>query len=496
MVSNAALALAALVAPAGMLACLAAARRRGDAITAGLPLPWLAALALAAVGGVLALGWQRVQGAPGLLGSRLGHLALAVAAVLLLAALVACWLHSRAPERAGQAWRRAGATVLAALALLATLLALAIAWQPEEALAIAHWPFTWRYDPDLPVGTHTWRRLGLAAGLTAAALALLVGALFARRGRLVWLTAAAGLLASASWPAPRMLLTEATATSYQRSPLVFSDRNLLQGARVYQSHCAACHGERADGRGPLAPGLPTWPSVLGAALFENRLEGELHWRLTQGGHGHAVGAQGGDGRSGSGLPGDRPAAAARVAGPPQALTADEIWQVLDYLRVHAYGVNGGAGMPAVPAPVVALSCRDGRAVTLAGLRGLPLRVVAAMPGAPPEPQDPRLLTVALTRGGPLPGDADCAAVDEDAWNAYALAAGLAPQGLAGAQFMVDRRGWLRARRLPGAAPAWTSADNVCGPGGRMENTTAQGLGALLLAMDRAPIGIPDTRRRR
>ena len=51
--SNAALALAALVAPAGMLACLAAARRRGDAITAGLPLPWLAALALAAVGGVL-----------------------------------------------------------------------------------------------------------------------------------------------------------------------------------------------------------------------------------------------------------------------------------------------------------------------------------------------------------------------------------------------------------------------------------------------------------
>ncbi|KOQ52807.1 cytochrome C, partial [Achromobacter xylosoxidans] len=109
--SNAALALAALVAPAGMLACLAAARRRGDAITAGLPLPWLAALALAAVGGVLALGWQRVQGAPGLLGSRLGHLALAVAAVLLLAALVACWLHSRAPERAGQAWRRAGATV-------------------------------------------------------------------------------------------------------------------------------------------------------------------------------------------------------------------------------------------------------------------------------------------------------------------------------------------------------------------------------------------------
>ena len=29
----------------------------------------------------------------------------------------------------------------------------------------------------------------------------------------------------------------------------------------------------------------------------------------------------------------------------------------------------------------------------------------------------------------------------------------------------------------------------------MENASAQGLGALLLAMDRAPIEIPDTRRR-
>ncbi|MBQ2646176.1 MAG: hypothetical protein IJF82_02270 [Achromobacter sp.] len=47
MVSNAGLALAVAVAPASMLACLAAARRRADgqAITAGLPLPVLAALA-------------------------------------------------------------------------------------------------------------------------------------------------------------------------------------------------------------------------------------------------------------------------------------------------------------------------------------------------------------------------------------------------------------------------------------------------------------------
>ncbi|MFY2642954.1 c-type cytochrome [Achromobacter insuavis] len=477
MVSNAGLALAVAAAPAGMLACLAAARRRpdGHAIAVGLPLSGLAALALAAAIGVVALGWQRTLGAPGLLGSRLGHLALAAAAVLLLAALAAAWLHSRAPERAARAaWRRAGAMLLGALALLAALLAAAIAWQPDEALAIAHWPFAWRYDADLPVSGHTWRRLWLALGLTLLALALLTAALFARRGRLVLLTAAAGLLASASWPAPRLLLTEATHTSYQRSPLVFSDDNLLRGARLYQAHCAACHGARADGRGVLAAGLPAWPSVLGAALFDNRLEGELYARLAREGTAHGGATQ----------------------APGEALTPDQIWQVLDYLRLQAYGAGGGAGMPAIPAPVVALTCRDGRAATLSGLRGLPVRVAAFAPGAPPEPQDPRLLTVALTRGGAPAADADCVAADAAAWEAYALAAGVAPADLAGAQFMVDRRGWLRARRLPGAAPAWTSADNVCGPGGRMENASAQGLGALLLAMDRAPIEIPDTRRRR
>ncbi|WZB77040.1 c-type cytochrome [Achromobacter insuavis] len=62
---------------------------------------------------------------------------------------------------------------------------------------------------------------------------------------------------------------------------MFSDDNLLRGARLYQTHCAACHGARADGRGVLAAGLPAWPSVLGAALFDNRLEGELYARLAR-----------------------------------------------------------------------------------------------------------------------------------------------------------------------------------------------------------------------
>ena len=70
-----------------------------------------------------------------------------------------------------------------------------------------------------------------------------------------------------------------------------------------------------------AASLPRWPSVLGPALFDNRLEGELHWRV----------AHGGD------APQDAPAMPAFGA----ALSDDDIWRVLDYLRLQAYGLSGG-----------------------------------------------------------------------------------------------------------------------------------------------------------
>lgn len=379
-----------------------------------------------------------------------------------------------AADAARWARRRVAALLTLGCAVLALTLAAAVWRSLGQAPVLSYWPFAWRYDPDLPVSPHTWRQLWLALAQSAAALALLGGALFAKRRRLAWLGAAAALALLTDWPNPRMLLTEAHSSSYQRSPLPFSDANLLQGGRLYQAHCATCHGAAADGRGELAASLPVWPSVLGPALFQNRLEGELHWRIAHGG--------------------EEPAAKPAMPAFGARLNAQEIWQVLDYLRLRAYGVSGGSGMPAVAAPVVELVCRDGRATRISGLRGLPLRVMAHAPDAPEERQDPRVLTVALTRGGTQDVAADCVAAGVDAWHAYALAAGVLPDELAGAQFMVDRQGWLRARRLPGAAPAWTSADDVCGPGGRMEGTTARGLGQLLQAMDRAPIAIPDTRR--
>ncbi|WMD22915.1 cytochrome c [Achromobacter seleniivolatilans] len=334
MVSREGLALAAIVAGIAMLAWAGVAGRVRTSGPVVLRLPWLAAGAWAVSAVLFSLAWRTVQGAPGLLGSRVGHLALAVIAILLLAGLTAAWLHSRAGGVAAAAqfsWRRGVAVAMGALALLIIILATAIWRLPSDALAVANWPFAWRYDADLPVSPHTWHRLWLALAQSGAALALLVIALFARRWRYLWLAAAAVLALSATWPRPQMLLTEAHGTSYQRSPLAFSDANVLQGGRLYQVHCASCHGIAADGRGVRAVTLPVWPSVLGAALFDNRLEGELYWRVAQ----------------------NEPSMAGRAIHEFNAvLRPEEVWQVLDYLRLQAYGASGGTGMPPTPAPVI------------------------------------------------------------------------------------------------------------------------------------------------
>ena len=346
---------------AGLVAGRPGGRRRGGRAR----LAWASAWTLAGVAGLVALGWSRAQGLPGLLGSRAGHLALASSAALALA-LAAAWLWRREADtdsHDGKPARRGAVLAAGALALLALLLGQGFAWQGGESLAVAHWPFAWRYDADLPVSPHTWRRLAWAGAQMASAVLLALAAWRWRRWRIALSLAAIALGASVSWPHPRMLLTEARATSYQHSPLPFSDRELLRGAALYQAHCASCHGAGADGRGVRAASLPRWPSVLGPALFDNRLEGELHWRV----------AHGGD------APQDAPAMPAFGA----ALSDDDIWRVLDYLRLQAYGLSGGAGMPAVPAPAVALSCRDGRAAWLTDLRGLPVRVLAQAPGASP-----------------------------------------------------------------------------------------------------------------
>ena len=128
------MALAAAAAPAAMLAWSRAALA-GTGGAGRARLAWASAWTLAGVAGLVALGWSRVQGLPGLLGSRAGHLALASGAALALA-LAAAWLWRREADtdsHGGKPARRGAVLAAGALALLALLLGQGFAWQGRVA---------------------------------------------------------------------------------------------------------------------------------------------------------------------------------------------------------------------------------------------------------------------------------------------------------------------------------------------------------------------------
>lgn len=65
----------------------------------------------------------------------------------------------------------------------------------------------------------------------------------------------------------------------------WTDPKMIQrGKAIYETRCAVCHGERGDGRGPAAAGLPVKPPDLGDAGMIAQMPGNYwFWRVTEGG---------------------------------------------------------------------------------------------------------------------------------------------------------------------------------------------------------------------
>jgi hypothetical protein len=60
----------------------------------------------------------------------------------------------------------------------------------------------------------------------------------------------------------------------------------------------------------------------------------------------------------------------------------------------------------------------------------------------------------------VPGPGTCIAVTPAAWIAYAALAGVAPDKLAGTEFLVDPDGWLRALWRPDTPGGWRTSDQL------------------------------------
>ncbi|MBR8356188.1 cytochrome c [Burkholderia vietnamiensis] len=369
----------------------------------------------------------------------------------------------------------------AQLACARTLHALGLTGDADGQAA---WPWAQRVALEtLRIDAGLTRQLAFAVAATVFAAALGCIAIASRRHRAAASIAALAGACFAPWPPASLWLAPAVPTSFQRNPEPFSVANVMHGARLYGQHCAACHGADGRGEGPLAATLAHWPPTFAGALLARRLDGELYWRVRHGTH---------DARGATTMPGF-----AATLGPA------DTWAVLDYLKALSAGSGAraeGAWPVPVPLPALDVRCGDAAPQPLARWRdGQRVRIVALAAGATPPREDPRWQTLIVTGDdartsaapdAPAGARANCVATTTGAWQAFATIAGVPPAAFSGTQLLADRRGWLRARALPGSA-AWSADDLLC----RAQTSTrpsdaatnADPLTALLLRVDSEPV---------
>ncbi|MBY4692496.1 c-type cytochrome [Burkholderia latens] len=315
----------------------------------------------------------------------------------------------------------------------------------------AAWPWAHRIALEtLRIDAGLTRQLAFAIAVTALAVALGCVALGSRKWRVASAIAALATAWFAPWPPASLWLAPAVPTSFQRNPEPFSVANLMRGAHLYAQHCAACHGADGRGEGPLAATLAHWPPTFAGTLLARRLDGELYWRVQHGTR---------EVRGASTMPGF-----AATLGPA------DTWAVLDYLKALSAGSGAhseGAWPVPVPLPALDVRCGNDAPQPLERWReGQRVRIVALAPGGTPPREDPRwqtLLVAADDTAAPLltaGTRADCFSATPGAWQAFATIAGVQPEAFGGTQLLADRRGWLRARALPGSA-GWSADDLLC-----------------------------------
>jgi putative copper export protein/mono/diheme cytochrome c family protein len=427
---------------------------------------WLASVGVIAITGVLQAG-ALVGSVPALLGTVYGRvmlLKLGLFAALLGLAVPGRLRFAQAPVTQApitQALAVAGppgarrrlrqsAGVETAIGLAIVVAAGCLAALPPAAQQQPLWPFSWRLslaaldDPQI--------RLRVALALAAAGVGVasaVLGSLW-RRPRAALLVFAALLLVAAA-PTVRLLLVEAYPTSYYRSPTGFAADSIMRGGKIFAANCAVCHGAEGHGDGPLASQLPVRPADLTAPHLWGHRDGELFWWVSNG-------LQYTDRTQ------LMPAFAA-------VLPDTDRWSVIDFVRANNAGYSertAGAWVAPIVAPALPVVCAGLPADVMRDLRGSVVRVVADgdaegaghTPAIPPQ-EGYKVLILHLSRAAsaPLPAG-ECMAATPAAWGAYATLAGLPPDALPGAEFLVDPNGWLRAAWTPGSGRGWTTPDQL------------------------------------
>ena len=412
------------------------------------PIGLACVLVLAGTG--FAQGFELIGSLPALLGTPYGHFALVKITLFLVALVLAAvnrlWLTDRLANGVVKARRHLLVSVWAETCLgLAIVTAAAfMASSPPAAHTTPVWPFSWQFslitvneDPDFR------REVVVSLIAIGAAVALMVAALLWRRLRIVAL-AVLVLTLVLRGPSFKLLTVEAYPTSFQTSPTDFSAASIARGQVLFVQNCVACHGANGDGNGPAAAALHIKPADLTMPHIWEHTDGEMFWWLT-----HGI---------------EDPEGGMAMPGFADALSADDRWALIDYVRAHnaalAMQQESAFDVP-VRAPAFPVTCAGVTASSMGDLRGHAVHVVtddAAIDQIPPQSG---ITTVTLDlRDRATPAFGSCIAASPSAWQAYAVLADLPPDHLAGSQFLIDPKGWLRAVHRAGSADGWHTKDDL------------------------------------
>jgi mono/diheme cytochrome c family protein len=315
------------------------------------------------------------------------------------------------------------------------------------------WPFAVRYSDAAFGDAELHARIALAmwaigGGLLCGALLTLIGAKVRRaQPRLTpWLIAAGAAVAIACVAhfAPTLTLAtvEAYPTSFYIAPTGYSASSIVQGAKLFATHCASCHGREGRGDGPAGRFLRVKPSDLTADHVYGHTDGDLYWWITNG---------------------------IREVMPPFALALDEEarWNVIDFVRANADAARLGRAGGKVTnagyrAPDFSATCPDGSTVSRDRLRGRVVHLVVAGRGSTARvaqlvAHDRGVVTIVIPLADVASGTA-CRADDVELATVLAMFGSKDVGRSDGLEFLVDPAGMLRAAWSAGGKPDWCGAD--------------------------------------
>ncbi|WP_049973782.1 CopD family protein [Azospirillum sp. B4] len=442
---------------AGLLLALARPALAADLATRFSPLGVTCVTLLAAT--ALLNGVGLIGGLAGLIGTPYGQIALAKAA--LFALMLGCAALNRWHVSPGLARGTVGIgalrlSVCVELVLGTAVVALA-AWL-ASIVPGAHdqplWPFTRKLsgeilsDPDY--GGMAWKAIALTGlGLVATLLAILPpwpGA-WRRPSPAVRLPALAVAAASFWFGVPDLdlLTVQAFPTSFWSSPTGFTAASVAEGAALFPSHCARCHGAGGAGDGPDAANLSIPPADLTAHHLLDHSEGDIFWWLT---HGMPD-------------PDGKPVMPAFEG----QLSEDERWALIDYIHTLNSGSTvaeaQGVWTWGMPAPELDLRCPAGplaKAGSLADLAGHPVLLAighddVSAPALAAVQATPVVPVIIATAADQAPPPGTCGGAVPEAAVAYRTIGGTADGPML---VLIDSRGALR-RVWQGPFPATPEA---------------------------------------